>query len=207
MRKWYLEFRPLVDIISESLFQVLDTKLFTLIGKTTWCLGWNQYTANDMDNTIFRNAILDGYAAKPINLHSDQPGESANINTQTLVLKQSWQINMEVSLRKVFLVDLAHDVGFSALGFIKGIGVEGLVSNYMVLEKSFEVFLAVRAEEESVDFGAEALEGGIGGSEEGAAFVGRRFYGCGETGFKKGKLQSTEFAREKLNNLEGRGWW
>ena len=72
----------------------------------------------------------------------------------------------------------------------------------MVLQKSLEILLAVLAKEEAVDLRTQLLEGEIGWGENSSSNVVRGVCNGGqETSLCKTKLQGTELARKKLNNL------
>lgn len=94
-----------------------------------------------------------------------------------------------------------------ALGFVKGIRVEGLVGYDVVFQKGFEIFLAILAEKESIDLRAEFLKCEVGRGEEGSAFVVRLGNGVEETGLGQPELQGAEFCWEELDDLEGGWWW
>ena len=72
----------------------------------------------------------------------------------------------------------------------------------MVLQKSFEVFLAVFAKEEAVDLRTQFLEGEIRRGEKGSPDMVRGVCNGGQkTSLCEAELQGTELAREELDNL------
>ena len=98
---------------------------------------------------------------------------------------------MEVSLRDASLLNI-----FRVLGLIVRVRVQGLVGNHVVLEQRLQVCLAVFAEEESVDPGAELLEGEVGGGKEGTSdVIGGVVDGLEETSLLETKLEGAELAR------------
>ena len=78
---------------------------------------------------------------------------------------------------------------FHALGLVVGVRVEGVVGHHMIFEDGFEIFLAVPAEEEAIDFGAKLLEREIGRSEDGASdMVGGIVQGLNKSSLSKSKF-------------------
>lgn len=65
---------------------------------------------------------------------------------------------MEAPLRDALTLNLVHSHGIRVFCLVECIGIEGLVGNDVVLQKSLQVLLTVGREEESVDLGAELLE-------------------------------------------------
>lgn len=78
---------------------------------------------------------------------------------------------------------------FGSCGFVESIGVQSLVGDNMVLQKSLEILLAVFAEEEASDPRTELLECEIGWCEDCPAKVGRCIIdGFEKTGLREAKL-------------------
>lgn len=106
---------------------------------------------------------------------------------------------MEDALGDFLLVD----DGFSGVICVR---VQGLVGHHMVFKQCLQVFLAIGAEEESIDFWAKFLESEVRWSEQGSAIVVRSIIdswkqsGLGET-----KLQGAEFARQECNDFRNLG--
>ena len=72
----------------------------------------------------------------------------------------------------------------------------------MVLQESLEVFLAVFAKEEAIDLSTQLLEGEIGRGKNSSPNMVRSVCNGGqETRLCEAKFQSTELAREELDNF------
>ena len=73
----------------------------------------------------------------------------------------------------------------------------------MVKDQSLKVLAAVLAEQESVDLGAELLEGEVGGSKQSTARVIGAVVGVKETGLAKSQLEGGELRRQEVDDLKG----
>jgi hypothetical protein len=161
-------------------------------------------------NPISGNAVLDTHTAESINLDADQSSISCNINTETLLVKQRRKVNMEMSLRNAFRINLVNQLQLLSthiLRLIESIRVKSLVGHNMVLQQRLQVLLPVFREKESIDLRAKFPEGPVGGSEECSA----RVVGLGdffeETSLHKRELERTELSREELDDFEDFGRW
>ena len=185
----------------EPLHQVLDLKL--LAGPegaraTRDLLRWDEHVADDLDHTVLGNAILYRNATKAVDLDADEATVPSNVDAKAAVLKHGWEVDVEVALR--------HTLLSLAVGAVVRVGVESVVRDEVVLEKSFEVLLAVLAEEESIDPRSELLESEVGGCKEGTSLVVGGVDHVEQTGLAETKLKSRELAREQVND-GGNVWW
>lgn len=159
--------------------------------------------ANDVDDAILDSAIGHTDALEAVDTDIDQAAEASNVDGEIAVLEQCRQIDVELALGDV--ADLS--VG-AAARLVVGVRVERLVGDDVVLEQGLEVFLAVLAEEEGVDLRAEALEGEVGGSEDGAAEVVRGVVDHGvEAGLDEAELERAELGGEEADELGSFGGW
>lgn len=95
-------------------------------------------------------------------------------------------------------------VASGSLCLVKSVRVEGLVGDDVILDESFEILLAVVAEQEGVDLGPELAEGDIGWSKEGtASVVGLGDCVC-ESSLDKSELERAELGGEELEDLQCR---
>lgn len=184
-----------IDERREPLLELIDAHGLTLPETLRFgSLGRDQHAAHNVDNAILGNAVLSGHTGEAIDLDLSEGTMRSNIDAQGLVLKESRQINMEVTLA-VFLI---------IRWTVVGIRVESLIRNDVVLQESLEILLAIGAEEESVDARTELLEGPVGWREESTAgsMVGS-VEGIQKTCLSKTERKSRELARQKADNVDG----
>ena len=104
---------------------------------------------------------------------------------------------MEETLRYATLLNIVVN-GFRLVICIR---VQRLIGNNVVFQKSLQILLTVLAEKETVDLGAQLLEGKIGRGKKGSTDMVRSVCDSGqETGLCKAKFKCTELAGEKLND-------
>ena len=73
----------------------------------------------------------------------------------------------------------------------------------MVEDQSLEILAPVLAEQESIDLGAELLEGEVGRSKQSTAGVIGAVVSVKETSLAKSQLKGGELGRQEINDLEG----
>lgn len=148
--------------------------------------------ADNLDYTILSDAILNRDTAEAVDFDRNETSVASDVDTKVAVLEQGREIDVEVSLR--------HTLLGLALSGVVGIGVQGVVGNKVVLEKSLQVLLAVLAEEEGVDPRTKLRESEVGRCEEGATLVIGSVNEVEEACLPKTKLEGRKFAGKQADN-------
>jgi hypothetical protein len=183
------------DVGLKPVHEVLDLKFLAHplgAGATGNLLRWDEHIADNLNDAVPCDAILDRDATESINLDADEATVAGNVNAEAAVLEQGRKVNVEVSLGHTFLA--------LAIRAVKGIRVEGVVGDKVVLKQSLEVLLTVLAEEEGVDARAKLLESEVGRGEESAALVVGSVDHVEETSLAEAELEGGELARKKVND-------
>lgn len=165
----------------------------------TELLGRDQHVADNLDHSVCGNTILHADAGEGVDLDIDQTAVSSYVNRQRVVLESSGKVDMPVTLGNT-IETLSLDESIA----VQNVVGNGLVSvsivkdssrtwfTYVVEDQSLKVLAAVLAEQESVDSGAELLEGEVGRSEQGTAGVIGAVVSVKETSLAKSQLESGE---------------
>ncbi len=68
----------------QSLLEILNSQLLALVMlfHAVDPLGWNQHVANDLNDTVSGDAILDGHLGKAVNPDDDEAAVAGDVNTQ-----------------------------------------------------------------------------------------------------------------------------
>lgn len=123
----------------------------------------HENVADDVQDGVLGNSILDHDSTVAVDLHADEWSESRDVDWQAAIIEQGRQIDVHVFTRRIDL-----DV-VCIVTFIEGVAIKCLVGHDVVLEQSLEVLEARLREEESVGTGPELLEGEVVGREDSAA--------------------------------------
>jgi hypothetical protein len=165
----------------------------------TELLGRDQHVADNLDHSVCGNTILHADAGEGVDLDIDQTAVSSYVNRQRVVLESSGKVDMPVTLGNT-IETLSLDESIA----VQNVVGNGLVSvsivkdssrtwfTYVVEDQSLKVLAAVLAEQESVDSGAELLEGEVGRSEQGTAGVIGAVVSVKETSLAKSQLEGGE---------------
>lgn len=123
----------------------------------------DQYPVQDLDDAVLGHPVPHRDVGEAIDADGREAPESRNVDTDARLTQEGAEVVVLPAARSVGLVVLARLV-------VERIAVERRVGRDVVLEKRLEVLLALlRVEEERVRAGAEAPEGVVAGSEDGAA--------------------------------------
>lgn len=107
---------------------------------------------------------------------------------------------MEVALGYAGLVDIVC--------LVKGIGVESLVGNHVVLQQRLEIFLSVRTKQKGINPWSKFLEREVRGGEDCAANVVRGIiHGGKQAGLGEAELEGTEFTGEEADDVDDLWRW
>jgi len=165
-------------------------------------LWWDEDIADDLDDSVLGDTVLNADAAETVNLDADEATVATNVNLENLVVEEGWEGVVEVSLWYVVsLVGLVHVVA------VDGVAVKGGTWNDVVLKESLEVLAAVLGEEEGVDAWAELEEGKVVWCEKGAAWVVGGVELLKETSLAETELKGGELGWEEVDDLDNVWWW
>lgn len=179
--------KPLHKVLNlELLTSPLETRA------TRDLLRRDENIADNLNYTVLSDAILNRDTAEAVDLDRNETSVASNVDTKVAVLEQGREIDVEVSLR--------HALLGLALSGVVGIGVQSVVGNEVVLEKSLQVLLAVLAEEESIDPRTKLRESEVRRCEEGAALVVGGVDEIEKACLPKTKLESGKLAGKQADN-------
>lgn len=80
--------KPLLEVVHGQ-FLTLPVRVHTVNR-----LGWYDDVANDLDDTVGRNAVLDRHRRESVDFDIDVAAVAEDINSQRLVLQKSREINL-----------------------------------------------------------------------------------------------------------------
>jgi len=144
----------------KSLNEILDLQLFTLPhlhllrSRSAKLLRWHNHIRHDVNDAVLGDTVLDGNAGEGVDLDADEAAVAGDVDGQAAVLEHGGQVDVEVTLGRVMVFR-------GRLGLVVGVAVESVGWYDVVLEQSLQVLEAVLGEQESINSGAELLEGEV----------------------------------------------
>lgn len=192
--------------------QILTSPLALPLRTAGLGLGWDQNVTNNLEDAVLGDAILHLDARKAVDLDLGEGAKAADIDGEVAVIEQGWEIKVKTGSCGCFLFltsPLLHGE-FVVLGLcvvVVCVRVEGMVEDDVVLEQCLEVLFAVFAEEESVDLGAEFLEGEVVRCEDSAADVGSGVQVVKKASLGKAKRECAEIAGKERKDDGDWRWW